>query len=214
MIIPGTEYQYETAKLFFGTKHDDKPFNAKSVKQVHGNVVLNVINHDQNTSSVEADALITNLVGVILCVYTADCVPILLYDQNGVIAAVHAGWRGAAAGIIQNTISAMSQLSPKTNNIVAFVGPCIQQPSYEVNEVLMKEFPGYEGFFKAHGNEKFLFDLPGYCKEILLQMNVKNVHDIALETYGEDSNFFSYRYSTHKNIPISTHQRQFSYIRL
>ena len=81
-----------------------------------------------------ADGVVTNQENIILCIRTADCAPVLLADYaNGVVGASHAGWRGAFAGVIENTIDLMIAKGADIKNIVAAVGPCIAQKSYEVD---------------------------------------------------------------------------------
>ena len=85
-----------------------------------------------------ADAMVTNRPGIALGILTADCAPVLLADgKGGVVAAAHAGWKGALGGVLDNTVKAMVELGGKTANMVAAIGPCIGHRSYEVGP----EFP-------------------------------------------------------------------------
>ncbi len=87
------------------------------------------------------DALVTKLRGVVVGVFTADCVPILLCDPaEGVIAAVHAGWRGTVAGIAANAVRAMESIGAKAERIEAVVGPSICQKCFEVGNEVVAEF--------------------------------------------------------------------------
>ena len=79
--------------------------------------------------------MVTDRPGVALGIMTADCGPVLFADQTaGVIGAAHAGWRGALDGVLEATTAAMEQLGAKRQNMVAALGPCIRQPSYEVGD--------------------------------------------------------------------------------
>ena len=90
---------------------------------------------------VGVDALVTKLRGVVVGVFTADCVPILLCDPaEGVIAAVHAGWRGTVAGIAANAVRAMESIGAKAERIEAVVGPSICQKCFEVGNEVVAEF--------------------------------------------------------------------------
>ncbi len=112
------------------------------VNQIHGKEIVVIddtkkIHGESNLP--KADALICNLPNVAIGVVTADCAPILFYDEEKkIIAATHAGWRGAKAGIIQETVSAMKNLGAK--KIHAVIGPVIHQHSYEDSEEFLNDF--------------------------------------------------------------------------
>src|SRR5947209_19481299 len=88
-----------------------------------------------------ADAMVTNRPNLLLGILTADCAPVLFADSTaGVVGAAHAGWRGALAGVTDATIAAMEELGARRESIHAAVGPCIEQPSYEVDEAFHSGF--------------------------------------------------------------------------
>src|SRR4029078_6253991 len=88
-----------------------------------------------------ADAMVTDRPGLLLGILTADCAPVLFADADaGVIGAAHAGWRGALAGVTDSTIAAMEKLGARRDHIHAAVGPCIAQPSYEVDDAFLDRF--------------------------------------------------------------------------
>ncbi|RYY32471.1 MAG: laccase domain-containing protein, partial [Sphingomonadales bacterium] len=94
-------------------------------KQVHSARALTVI-APWDGAPPEADALVTDRPGLLIGVVTADCAPVLLADRKaGVVAAAHAGWRGAVDGVIENTLAAMAELGARTSRIVAAIGPTI-----------------------------------------------------------------------------------------
>jgi polyphenol oxidase len=173
------------------------------VNQIHGKEVVVIdekskIYGEQNLP--KADAIITNLKNVVIGVITADCAPVLLFDKKAeVIAAAHAGWRGAKLGILQETVAAMKNLGAE--NIEAFIGPMIQQESYEISQEFFDDFVDdnseNEKFF-IEGEElgKFLFNLPSYVEEILVKSGVKTLNS-KIDTYKNEENFFSFRRSTH-----------------
>lgn len=149
---------------------------------------------------IEGDALVTDKTGIVLGVLTADCVPILLEDKEaGVIAAAHAGWKGARFGIIGSTVRTMQKLG--ANNITAVIGPCIQQESYEVGADLLQVFAS-EGaqngvFFKQTANaDKFLFNLPAYVEMKLKKNHVSHVYNLNEDTLTQPERYFSYRRTT------------------
>ena len=165
-----------------------------SLKQTHSNKVYIVDNScDKNELQqvVEADALVTNVPHIALGILTADCAPVLLYDtNNATIAAMHCGWKSARYGIIENTILEMHKLAQKTTNIIAAIGPCIQQKSYLVQENFIDNFENV--FFFQKSQDGYLFDLPGYVRWRILQSGGTKVDSIDIDTYTNEY-FFSFR---------------------
>jgi YfiH family protein len=147
-----------------------------------------------------ADAVVTRTAGLLVAVITADCAPVLLADrQAGVVGAAHAGWRGAHAGIIENTIAAMESLGARAERIAAAIGPCIAQPSYEVDSAFREVFGGEEARFFAPGRSgHWQFDLEGYVADRLARAGVGQVERLGLDTYADPARFHSYRRSTHR----------------
>jgi YfiH family protein len=154
-----------------------------------------------------ADAVVTKSPGIAIGVTIADCGPVLLADgKAGVIAAAHAGWRGAFEGIVESTVAKMETLGAKRENIAAAIGPLIRQPSYEVGPEFVARFraadASFEQFFKPAAREGHaMFDLPGFIALRLEQARVGAVQDLGLDTYSDDARFYSYRRTTHRNEP-------------
>jgi len=147
----------------------------------------------------KADAMVTCTAGIALGVLAADCAPILFADrQRSIIGAAHAGWRGALAGVTDNTVIAMRTLG--ASDIVAAIGPCIRQPSYEVGAEFPAPFIAQDSafalFFTPLTNGKFLFDLAGYITARLQRLDV-TVTDCGLDTYPDATRFFSCRRAAH-----------------
>ena len=166
--------------------------------QTHSNKVIIVTKRNKNFKKFNSDALITKIKGVALGVVTADCVPIILYDiKNQIIGCIHAGWRGASSGIIENTIRKFKKLNSK-NKIFASVGPCIGKKSYEVDINFYKKFilksKKNTVYFAKKNNKKKLFNLRKYVNDKLVKLNVKVDH-VDRDTFREKSSFFSYRRS-------------------
>ena len=158
----------------------------------------------------EADALVTATPSLVLGIVTADCAPVLLADaEGGVVAAAHAGWRGAVGGVIEATVAAMEGLGARPARIAAAIGPTIAQASYEVDEPMRARFaPEDEPFFEPAGPDRpghWRFDLPGYVAARLRAAGVIEVIDLALDTYAEPR-LFSYRRATHRGEPVSARQ--------
>ncbi len=153
------------------------------------------------------DALVTRTPGLALGVLHADCAPVLFADpQARVIGAAHAGWRGATGGILEATVAAMVASGAEPARIRAAIGPTIAQPSYEVGPdfpaPVLVGHPDAAAFFKrAPRPTHHLFDLPGYIAMRLAAAGVGAVDDLALDTYADDTRFFSYRRATHRGEP-------------
>ena len=110
------------------------------MRQTHSNKVIIINKKNKDSKKFNSDALITKMKGVALGVVTADCVPIILYDiKNQIIGCIHAGWKGASSGIIENTVKKFKKLNSK-NKIFASIGPCIGEKSYEVDINFYKKF--------------------------------------------------------------------------
>ena len=166
--------------------------------QTHSNKVIIITKKNKNLKKFKSDALITKMKGFALGVVTADCVPIILYDvKNKIIGCVHAGWKGASSGIIENTIKKFKKLNSK-NKIFASVGPCIGKKSYEVDIDFYKKFivrSKKNGvYFLKKNNNKKLFNLRKYVNDKLIKLNVKVDH-VNHDTFKEKTRFFSYRRS-------------------
>ncbi len=157
---------------------------------------------------VEADALVTDRPGLLIGVVTADCAPVLLADRKaGVIGAAHAGWRGAAAGVLENTVAAMEALGARRARIAAAIGPAIAQASYEVDDALRDCFdPGSHRFFVRGAPGHWQFDLPGLVAAKLREAGLAGVEDLAQDTYAQPARFFSFRRATHRGEPTGGRQ--------
>ena len=151
----------------------------------------------------EADGIVTTTPGIVLAVLTADCQPILFHDaKNGVVAAAHAGWRGALDGVIEATVQCMLDHGAERGKISAAIGPSISQQNYEVGPEFKARFlevdPQFAQFFTAGKNDHFQFDLPAFGLWQLRQSGVKSAHWTGHCTYADEQRFFSYRRSVHK----------------
>ncbi|MBF0213283.1 MAG: peptidoglycan editing factor PgeF [Magnetococcales bacterium] len=177
------------------------------VNQVHGN---RAILAGWSGTRPDADAVVTDRPGVVVAVLTADCAPVLFADpQARIVAAAHAGWRGAVAGILENTVTAMEQLGADKNRIQAIIGPCIGPACYEVDtefrDQLLKTRENkmeheWQKFFSNGGKaDKLNFDLPGYVHARLIKTGLDARQIINLEqcTYALESLFFSHRRAVH-----------------
>ncbi len=159
-----------------------------------------------------ADALVTATPGLALGIVTADCAPVLFADvRAGVVGAAHAGWRGARGGVIANTVAAMERLGAQRSRMVAAIGPCIAQASYEVDAPFRARFTAADDrFFAPSGPGHWHFDLPGYVAAQLAAAGVARSDDLARDTYTQETIFYSYRRATHRG--QATGGRQISLI--
>jgi polyphenol oxidase len=152
----------------------------------------------------QADAIVTRMRALAIGVTTADCGPVLFADPRaGVIGAAHAGWRGALTGVIETTVAAMERLGAAPGQIRAAIGPMIRQSNYEVGPDLVARFRAEDAaasrfFAPARRDGHAMFDLAGYIAVRLKRAGITAVEDVALCTYADPEQFFSYRRTTHR----------------
>ena len=174
-----------------------------TVHQVHSARVVHVERAWPQNQRPEADAMVTDRPGLLLGILTADCAPVLFADgEGGVIGAAHAGWRGALAGVAGATIAAMEQLGARRDRIRAAVGPCIAQPSYEVDEGFRARFveadPMNARFFAEGRAGRPHFALEPYIASGLTAAGIAGFDALGLDTYADPARFYSYRRATHR----------------
>ena len=160
------------------------------------------------------DALITNKPNTPIGVLTADCAPILIFDKKEeIIAAIHAGWKGAYKGILKKVIKFMIKKGSSTNNITAVIGPCISVKNYEVKQDFIKRFIKKDAktkiFFKKKGSKNY-FNLNQYIVYQLKSLDIKKIEVISKDTFNIKNNFFSARRS--KNCNENNYGRNISVI--
>ncbi len=178
--------------------------NLAMLKQVHSTTVVAITEPPDPDERIEADAMVSNLPGLIMGILTADCAPVLLADaEAGVIGAFHAGWKGAVGGIGYSTVIGMVSLGADPARIVAAIGPTISLQNYEVGpefaaDVMRQHRDAANRFSTPEGGREH-FDLPGFVFDQLHGAGVGLVDDLKLCTYAEPKRFFSHRYATHKN---------------
>jgi polyphenol oxidase len=169
--------------------------------QVHETRIVRITCGIAKEELMGTDALITNERGLCVAVMSADCVPILLFDKkNKAIAAVHSGWRGTVAMIVQKTLSRMSdEFGTKGENIIAGIGPSVSQDSYEVGEEVVdavkKSFDKSSSLLIPQKNNKAKLDLWNANKIQLLEFGVPEsaIETSELCTVKNNRDFFSAR---------------------
>ena len=183
------------------------------VRQVHSATVVTAC--DAWEEPPEADAIVTNRPALALGIVTADCAPVLLADPEArVIGAAHAGWRGALAGVLGNTVAAMETLGASRGSIRAAIVPTIAQASYEVDAAFFDAFcaddEGNAQFFAPGKPDHHQFDLPAFVTHILEKAGVTTIENLALDTYADPARFYSFRRATHRG--EATYGRQGAFI--
>ncbi len=165
--------------------------------QIHSNKFVYINEKKRFKSKLKADAIITNQKNIPIGVLTADCVPILICDERkNIIAAIHAGWKGAFKDIIGRVIRFMITKGCNPRNITAAIGPAISAKNYEVKADFKRKFIKKDKknnkFFKTK-YKKLYFDLPNYVKSCLLKNKIKKIESINIDTFDINNNFFSAR---------------------
>lgn len=177
-----------------------KPEQLVFPRQTHTNCVAEISDIPERELN-ETDALVTNKTGICLCVQTADCVPVLLFDPvKNVIAAVHAGWRGTVNKIAEVAVQKMVEkygASPK--NIIAAIGPSISPDIYEVGEevveMVIQNIPNTEMVLQKNKSENFHLNLWEANRQVLLNagLSEKNIQILAECSYLQSSKYYSAR---------------------
>lgn len=169
-----------------------------SAYQIHSDTVFKV-EGPWGDMRPEGDGVATATPGLVCGALAADCAPVLLADPDArVVAAAHAGWKGAVGGVVEAAVAAMTQLGADPARIVAAVGPCIGPQSYEVGGEFFDRFaaeaPGSERFFRpAEATDKLMFDLPGFVLGRLATAGVTRAAWLGADTCADEPRFFSNR---------------------
>ncbi len=206
------------ASLNVGAGSDDRPDDVKENRrrcatalgcdsgrlvtnyQIHSSEVV-IIDALWSGAPAKADGLVTKTRGLALGVLAADCMAWLFADpEAGVIGAAHAGWRGALAGVLENTVAAMESLGANRSDIRAALGPCLRQPNFEVGldlvEAFTEKYNDAETFFApGKSPQKRQLDLAAFGAWRLRQSGVKQIDDLGVCTLAAPEAYFSYRAS-------------------
>lgn len=184
-IIAGTTLRGSNFKL---------PAKPQPLKQVHGIHVVRLASADFDQGAPEADAVIADQSGDICVVRTADCLPILLCSSDGQeIAAIHAGWRGLSAGIVEATLNAMRTTAA---DLIAWFGPAISQAAFEVGPEVRASFGHWgqvESLFQLNERGRLQADLFGLARARLRKIGVLRTYGGGLCTVNDPERFHSYR---------------------
>jgi polyphenol oxidase len=199
---------YDTFNLGFSTDDDPSavtenrrrlrsllPQEPRWLKQVHS---ARVVSAESVEGRPEADASVARERGTVCAILVADCLPVLFSDREGtVVAAAHAGWRGLAAGVVDNTVTAMIDAGINAHDIVAYIGPGIGPDAFEVGDEVRAAYidrdPGAAEAFSPRARGKWLADLPKLARRALARCGVSAVFGGNLCTYSDPARFYSYR---------------------
>lgn len=169
------------------------PAEPRWLRQVHGTTVAE-LGPLPSPEEPEADAAVSHLPGTVLAILTADCLPVLFCaDDGSTIGAAHAGWRGLAAGVLEDTIE---QMQRPAASLLAWLGPCIGAPSYEVGEEVRKAFLRHDAAaasaFVSTRPGHWLCDLAALARQRLQAAGVTRISGGGFDTRA-DERFYSYR---------------------
>jgi hypothetical protein len=167
------------------------------IHQIHSNKFIYIDENYNRKIKPKADAIITNQRYLPIAILTADCAPILICDnKKKMIAAIHAGWKGAFKGIIDKVIKFMINKGCEKENITAVIGPSISSENYEVKEDFKKRFIKKDKknikYFSIN-NQKLYFDLTKYIFSSLQNNKIKSIDTIKIDTFDIKNKFFSAR---------------------
>tara|TARA_B110000438_G_scaffold236886_1_gene234133 strand:+ start:307 stop:1068 length:762 start_codon:yes stop_codon:yes gene_type:complete len=170
------------------------------MNQTHSNKVFFIEENIMKNQTILSDGLITNLKNKAIGVLTADCVPVLFYEETKhIIACVHAGWRGAFDGVIENTLSKLIN-NNKNSKIHVAIGPCIGAANYEVGIEFYDKFLNKDKinkhFFIPKNKDKFFFNLREFVNLKFKNIkNIESVENLNFDTFEDKEHFFSFRRS-------------------
>jgi hypothetical protein len=168
-----------------------------SLHQVHSAAAVRV-SGPWTGARPQADGIVTTAPGLAVSALAADCAPVLFADAEArVVAAAHAGWKGALGGVLEATLDAMVEAGAVRARIVCAIGPCIGQESYEVGPEFsarfLKEDPTNARFFAPGQGDRAHFDLKAYCGARLAQAGAASVDTLSQDTCAMPAQYFSNR---------------------
>ena len=172
------------------------------IKQTHSSKVIRITKNNLD-KNIEADGVITSLNDVVLGILTADCAPIIIYDdKNKFVCNLHSGWKGSLNNISEKAIKLFDKYQIKRKKLTAIVGPCLGVKNYEVDKNFQNRFIKknikYAKFFRYKNKKKSYFNLRALINYQLSELGLKKIYNINRDTYSSENLFFSHRRSTHK----------------
>ncbi|CDT93030.1 peptidoglycan editing factor PgeF [Vibrio coralliirubri] len=177
-------------------QHANMPAAPVWLNQTHSTDVVTLLH--PTADILDADGAFTTAKGVVCSAMTADCLPVILTDTKGTqVAAVHAGWRGLAGGIIENAVAKFSNLDSE-NKLIAWLGPAIGKQAFEVGDDVLEAFVSFDSqaklAFEAKAEPgKWLANMSQLATQRLNKVGVTSVTDSNLCTFADADAFYSYR---------------------
>ncbi len=170
------------------------------LKQTHSALCLDLPQcSQQQNDELEGDASFTEQTGQVCAVMTADCLPLLVCNKQGTqVAAIHAGWKGLANGVIENCLT---MFNAKPEDLLVWFGPAISRTHFEVGPDVKEQFSQYPQSFTLNANsedQKYFMDIYQIAREKLLVLGINNVFGGTYCTYADKELFFSHRRATHE----------------
>ena len=167
------------------------PGSAHWLQQVHGARVADL---SAGRVAAPADGSFSRQPGQVCVVMTADCLPVLLCDRRGrAVAALHAGWRGLAAGVLEQGVACFVEAGIAPAELMAWLGPAIGAAAYEVDEPVRRAFPDDREAFAENRRARWQLDLAGLARRRLAQAGVTACYGGQLCTFSDRRRFFSHR---------------------
>lgn len=163
------------------------------LEQVHGDRVIEAVDW---VEGVQADGCIAQAAGQVCVVMSADCLPVLLCDRDGrAVAALHAGWRGLAAGILDAGVARFIDDGIAAAGLLAWLGPAIGVEAYEVGDEVRSAFDRADeiGAFRANSRGRWQMDLAALARARLAALGVAAVYGGGPCTHSDSKRFFSHR---------------------
>lgn len=190
--VPGNVVAGTTTR---NTPSDELPQNLRFLNQVHGAVVVPASALRNADAPPNADAVTGQQPGEVCAVRTADCLPVLFCSTDGSrVAAAHAGWRGLAAGVLENTIAAMG-IAPAA--LLVWLGPAISQPNFEVGDEVREAFLAHAAeaasCFEQNARGRWQADLYALARQRLAGAGVRSISGGSWCTFADPGRFYSYR---------------------
>lgn len=171
-----------------------KKKNIVFINQIHSSRIVE-INKDNINLIHNADGMITKSKGVVLCILTADCAPVIIIGKK-YIGIIHVGWRGLINGIIENTIETMFKHGEKINNLIVSIGPHLALNSFEVQHDFKKNLIQSNNLkYLVEKDGSSFFNFSQCILGVLENLKVKTYYISNHDTYSNPSLFFSHRYS-------------------
>lgn len=181
--------------IFISTEHKDKVTIVNKKQKGCGSL--------SQKTSIKAEALITKIKDIYLVLLTADCIPMVYYDNiKQIISIAHLGWRPTEKRLAKKVINIMKKKGGNPKDIKVFIGPSIRKDSYLVKDATQRSSPDWKDFIEIINQNEVKVDLAGFNKKDLLQEGIlrKNIKDFGKDTFNSKE-YFSHYYSKNNNFP-------------